>query len=433
MSKQTSRFKDFDFGLMFWKPFAESSPGRWDEIAVRFLDGTFEQAATRPNKAVDCPFPENHGSSKGVKKMRTKSDFSRSGNFLCSCHSNNCISVLEAMVATGVSRTKYDAACAITVAFGFTNVRTPTKAHSPKTITPVERAHYENVRKQKLATMEANKRKEEGNHKDYLKHVWSNQLSTDVTRAATLYIKRRSLDVNLLTSDKQKDVRFGKLTFIRPENGQRFETDAMATLLRCQKTLTPVAIQRTFFNESGVPLKELGESIYKKCTKILGDTWPVLTVVRCPQPEDTILHVGEGFETIAAVGSVVDSGGVVSTMNDDGLAKFTVPDLWAKQIQTIVIWADHDEDSQAGINAALEAAQRLQFEGYKVYIYLPDRAESTDWQDLISAEKLVFLTPKQRKRALVNNAVKAIFEPIIAQDIEVNETQNTANPKQAVA
>jgi len=433
MSYQANRFKSFDFESKFWKPFTESSQGLWDDIATRFLSGTFAIAAARPNKAVDCPFPENHGSSKGIKKMRTKGDFSRSGNFLCSCHSNNCISVLDAMVATGVSRTKYDAACAITAAFGFTNVRMPTKAHSPKTITSEERAHYEHVKKEKLAKMEANKQKEVENMKSYLKHAWNNLLSADITRAATLYIKRRYLDVNLLTSNNQKDVRFGKLTFIRPETGERFETDAMATLLRCQKTLIPVAIQRTFFNENGIPLKDLGESIYKKCTKILGDTWPVLTVVRCPQPDDTVLHVGEGFETIAAVGSVVDRGGVVSTMNDDGLAKFTVPDLWADQIDTVCIWADHDEDSQAGINAAAQAAQKLQFEGYKVYIYLPDRVQSADWQDIVSEEKLVFLPPNERKMALLSNAVKAKFEPIIVMDDSEVEPNHTDLPKQAVA
>lgn len=416
MSNQANRFKSFDFNSMFWKPFNDSTQGLWVEIATRFLGGSFGYAAMHTGKPTDCPFVENHGSSQGKKKMRTKSNFAQTGNFLCSCHPRSFIDTIDAMIATGNYRTRFDAACAITAAFGLTDVRMPRKAHTQKAISPEEQAHYENVRKEKLAQQKLNQEKQQANNKRYLQHVWDNLVSTDITRAATLYIKRRNLDVNLFTCPNQEDIRFGALNFIPPDGRPKYETQAMVAKLRCQKTLIPVALHRTYFDENGLPLKEKGETIYKKCTAILGDTWPVLTVVRKPSPTDFMLHVGEGLETIAAVGSIVAQGGVVSTMNDDGLAKFTVPDLWKDQITTVCIWADHDKETQAGMNAALTAANKLQFEGYKVIVFYPNSVESIDWQDIVSQQKLVYLEPETRRKLLLENATKATFEPIVALD-----------------
>jgi len=398
--------KTFDFNK-FWSDFNSAACGMWDEIAIKLLGGTAREAAQHPNKVVDCPFPAAHGESKGIKKMRVKASFAGDGMYFCSCGHK---SVLDMAVESGQFRTKFDAAVEVINAFKL-NVKLPATKMKPKGLTKEEEAEREAARQAKIREREKAEAESHVKWHGFIKNLWERDLHKGLTRPAELYLKRRSLPVELIANPAAEDVRFGVSQFRGETLKQRMPL--MGTLLRCQKTLKPVAVQRTFFTESGVRLKHaFGEMNDKMCTKILGSVWPVCTVVRKLLDHDTV-HVGEGFETIAAVGGCIADGAVVSTMNDDGLAQYTVPSIWEDRVNTICLWADHDLESQAGYHAALKAAMRLQTEGYKVVVLYPNYGtESVDWQAIVQKEGLLNLPMELRKKALLKFASITIFEPL---------------------
>ena len=236
-----------------------------------------------------------------------------------------------------------------------------------------------------------------------MKMDW-NGLSKEMTMPAKKYASRRHLSLELLQNSPH--VRYGELSVTRHDASKKeFKTPVLSSLLISQKTLEPVGFQSAHFNDRGLTLKEEGISKnYKFCSKFITGLWPVMSIVRSPVGQD-LIHVGEGLETVAAVGGCIPKGGVISTFSADSLEKFSLPEKWRSQIKTICIWADFDAKSGTGATVAMNAAQRLRFEGHNVIIMHPNYGtESCDWADIIKNEKIMALPLEQRRDALMRFA-----------------------------
>lgn len=415
-----SQNKSFDFNGLFWKPFNANTPGNWDVYAERFLGPEYSKCLVSPGKSYDCPYPERHGKSKGKNKLRVKSNFAMSGNFFCSCFENNSISTLELMVSESGFKSRFAAAAEIVETFGVREVQMPTGSSASRTISP-EEAHK--IEQQRLAKKNALlEQKKVENQKMFAQHsdTWHSNLSSELTKPAMMYIKRRHLGELLMSNPELNDVRFGNLYFNGENTSGYFP--AIGSLLRCQKTLKSVGIQRTYFDEHGVSLKRaFNESTSKLCTALIDGVWPVCTVLRDIAANKVIntdtVHIGEGLETIAAVGSCIPTGAVVSTMSADGIEKYEVPDLWKPYIRNICIWADHDEESQTGFKVSMSAAQRLQAQGYNVTILYPRvKNGSKDWREVVEDNLIITLPLEARRDALMAFASVAKFKPLVVMN-----------------
>ena len=259
-AKKYSKENNFDFGK-FWNDFNSAASGMWSDIARTFLSGS-AVAALDKSSAVDCPFPERHGKSGGKKKMRTKASFDSDGMYFCSCGHK---SVLDMLVQTGEFGTKYAAAEAIVSRFSLA-VELATDGKTNRKVSEEDRARLERDRQAREAQRQRELQAKEKDLAEFLSKTWNKDLHEGITRAAELYLKRRHLSVDLMACSNCDDIKFGRLMF----NGgkRKYVSHAMGSVLRCQTTLECVGLQRTYFDEHGVPLKEKGEEIYKMATPL---------------------------------------------------------------------------------------------------------------------------------------------------------------------
>jgi len=382
--------KDFDYNK-FWNDFNLKTSSIWDTICSVYLQGTpYALAVGSPGKGIDCPHVGLHGHSKGKKKMRAKADFNQKPIFFCSCEHRGALDVI-CMHRTFTN--KFAAAVSIIKQFGL-DVGLPERTESIQPMVgKVIPASY--TEKETNVNYDKNLSK-------WLGTTWK-PLHGKLTPPARSHAMRRHIAIELL--ELAPDVRSGSLQF-KLGDGKKEYFPALAYKLRDLETLTPVGLQRVYFDEHGRSLKDCrNQTTTKMMTPLVGRTWPVGSVLRIPD-KSGILHAAEGPETTGSLGSCVPFGALLCAMNDDGLSKLVVPNAWRDTITEVWLWADHDIESQAGFTACATAKVRLEVMGYKVRIIYPsEKCESTDWQKIVMDNNILSYPLEERTALILEHAL----------------------------
>lgn len=147
-----------------------------------------------------------------------------------------------------------------------------------------------------------------------------------------------------------------------------------------------VTVHRTFLTDRG--LKAPVESPRKMMVPP-SDTPVNGCSIMLNEPVDGVLGLTEGKETGWSVISATGMG-LASLVNTTLMAGFDMPERLRKKVHTCVIWKDKDR-SKAGTDAAETLKERLESEGYRVFVFeppipIPDDQKGVDWNDVLKTQ-----------------------------------------------
>jgi hypothetical protein len=368
--------------------------GEWLNIFSSLTHG-LDDAIKGEKTHSDCPFPDNHGTSKGVNKFRLrgykKADYQ--GGAICSCGSwNNGISLLMDVNNWSFIETIEEVNTFLGDPCGAEIKRLerdPKGAKKPDMEKARQKAAEEREKRKAIADERRKERQEKQDKFDKfivktLKQTWSKGISPNSAEAKPLqlYLSNRGIDPKIL-SYLSDDIRFHPNLGHYIGGNKVAEYPALMCLVR-DKNGNAVTIHRIFLTEDGFKAELAGGEKAKQMMPMPSFVDVLGAGIRLAQPK-RILGVSEGIETALAVMSATGYA-TWPAISDSLMANFDL-DSVKNDIGLLLIWADKDL-SLAGEKAAKALKSKAWELGIPCQIMMPPFAiaegeKSMDWNDVL--------------------------------------------------
>ncbi len=345
----------------------------WPEIYGKLAPEL--NSAVAINGHVDCPFPNRHKVSGGLKKFRLDKKGHRGavGSAICSCGSwSTGITLLMDLNGETYRSNLEDLA----VVMGYLGDK-----ETPNLKNLEER--MKKVSLKPVVNMDEDSRKKEAILKTWSKTI---PLNDPDAKPARLYLESRGVSANL---DNNANVRFhSNLPFYEGDSDGKLQCYGYFPAIVCairNADGNPITLHRIYLTEDG---SKAPFSNVKKMMEI-PDSYSTEGCVIDLSPNDKRTYVGvaEGIETAEAVTTAMNELGwnmpMKCTVNAVLMEKF-IP---SEGIKICYIWADKDI-SKRGHEAATNLKKRLWKKGIKSMILMPKQEikpgeKSIDWNDVL--------------------------------------------------
>lgn len=237
-----------------------------------------------------------------------------------------------------------------------------------------------------------------------LRKAWMNtlDLTSPEAKIARKYLHNRGLDLTKLDLySLSKTMRFNPALELYENRQFIGKFPALVTLVSYSDGVA-ATVHRTYLDTNGNKLDIEVDGVKVKAKKIMSLCQGKLLTggaIQFGQTQGEIMHVAEGIETAFSVRHVLASRrikdeAVWSSVSSTLLAKLDPP----KSIKHLFVWADRDrvkvirgKNREAGLDAAMELAARMEERGVCVHIMypqsdIPNDCKSVDWNDILVNE-----------------------------------------------